>query len=67
MIIFIDDFSIHYSKTIHHDCVKASLQRYRKGRIALNFDKIFLVFKNEVLLGYIASKRVENPIQRKSR
>lgn len=61
--MFIDDFSIQSLKTIHHDYIKTSLQRCKKAKIALNYYKILLAIKREVLLGYIVLKkgRKSNP------
>lgn len=65
MIIFIDHFSIHSFRIIYHKSIKASLQSCKKVMIALNPDKIFLVIRRKVLLGYIVSRKGREPNSKK--
>lgn len=45
MKVFINEYSTRSSKRTHYNCIRLSLQRYTKAKIALNLNKIFLVIK----------------------
>jgi len=53
MIVFVDDFSTQSNVSDYLHCVKETLVRCRKMRLALNPDKTLLGVNKEVLLGYV--------------
>ena len=61
MTVFVDDFSTQSDVSDYLHCVRKTLVRCRKMRLALNPDKTFLRVNRGVLLGYIVSKKRREP------
>ena len=61
MTVFVDDFSSQSNVNDHLHCVRETLVRCRKMRLALNPDKTFLGINRGVLLGYVVSEKEREP------
>lgn len=61
MMVFVDDFSTQSNIVSHLECVRETLARCRKCRLALNPKKTYLVVQRGVLLGYVVSEKGREP------